>query len=57
VRWRDIEIENDSDGRPHLKLHGKAREIADRLGCRRAWVSLSHSRTSAVAQVVLETEP
>lgn len=56
VRWRDIEIENDSDGRPHLKLHGRAAQIADRLGCRRTWVSMSHSRTSVVAQVILEGE-
>lgn len=57
VRWRDIEIENDSDGRPHLILRGKAREVADRLGCRRAWVSMSHSRSNVVAQVVLEGAP
>lgn len=55
VQWRDIEIENDADGRPLLRLHGKAQELAERLGCRRAWVSLSHTRAGVVAQVILES--
>ncbi len=56
VSWLDCEIVNDADGRPHLHLHGKAAEIAEQRGCKRRWVSLSHTRQGVVAQVILETE-
>jgi holo-[acyl-carrier protein] synthase len=55
VTWRDVEIVNLADGCPTLALHGRAREIAEGKGCTRTWVSLSHTRRQAVAQVVLET--
>ncbi len=54
VSWLDCEIVNDDDGRPHLHLHGKAAAIAENRGCKRRWVSLSHTRLGVVAQVVLE---
>jgi holo-[acyl-carrier protein] synthase len=56
VGWRDVEIVNEPGGRPTLVLHGRARERANALGCDRTWVSLSHTRAQAVAQVVLESE-
>ena len=55
VAWRDVEILNEADGCPTLVLHGRAKEIAERKGCKRAWVSLSHTREYAVAQVILES--
>ena len=55
VGWRDVEIVNEPGGRPTLVLHGRARERADALGCARTWVSLSHTRGQAVAQVALES--
>jgi holo-[acyl-carrier protein] synthase len=54
VTWRDVEIVNKPDGCPTLALHGRAKEIADGKGCAKTWVSLSHTRRQAVAQVVLE---
>ncbi len=52
VRWHDIEVLNDADGRPILHLHGEARYLAARAGLN-AWdVSLSHARDYAVASVV-----
>ena len=54
VSWQDCEIINDADGRPHLQLHEKAAAIAEQKGCRRSWVSLSHTRLGVVAQVILE---
>ncbi len=54
VSWLDCEIVNDPDGRPHLHLHGKAAVIAEQRGCKRRWVSLSHTHRGVVAQVVLE---
>jgi holo-[acyl-carrier protein] synthase len=52
--WLDIEISNEQDGRPVVRLHGRARELADALGVRRVLVSLTHIREMAAATVVLE---
>ncbi len=52
--WRDIEISNEQDGRPAVRLHGRALEMADALGVRRVLVSLTHTRDMAAATVVLE---
>lgn len=55
VRWHDIEVVRDEKGAPSIELSGRARELATRLGARRAHVSLSHSRELAIAQVLLES--
>jgi len=52
--WQDIEIMNQQDGRPVVRLHGRAKEVADALGVRRVFVSLTHTRDLAAATVVLE---
>ena len=56
VTWRDVEVVNEPNGCPTLVLHGRAKEIAEGKGCKRTWISLSHTRRQAVAQVVLEGE-
>jgi holo-[acyl-carrier protein] synthase len=55
VRWVDVEIVREDGGRPELRFHGKAAEIAAQLGCRSANVSLSHTSDNAIAQVILES--
>jgi len=52
--WQDIEIMNEQDGRPVVRLHGRAKEMADALGVRRVFVSLTHTRDLAAATVILE---
>jgi holo-[acyl-carrier protein] synthase len=52
VRWQDLEILHGPHGEPVLHLHGAAQAIADRLGLTTWSVSISHSRTQAVAVVV-----
>ncbi len=54
VGWRDIEVVRAASGRPSLVFHGRAAAIARRLGASHAVVSLTHSRTQALAQVLLE---
>ena len=54
MRWRDVEVCRDPLGKPFLRLRGYLRERCDALGIRRAHLSLSHSASHAVAQVVLE---
>ncbi|HEX2987609.1 MAG TPA: holo-ACP synthase, partial [Chloroflexota bacterium] len=52
VGWREVEIQRERSGKPRVLLHGRAAEVADRLGLRSWSVSLSHSREDAVAMVV-----
>lgn len=52
VRWIDIEILNDEQGRPQLVLHDGAKELADSLGLEQWSISLSHTKTHAVGMAV-----
>lgn len=54
VTLREVEVEKGEAGPPLLVLTGSARAAADRLGVKRAHVSLSHTSTLATATVVLE---
>jgi len=54
VGWREIEVLLREDGAPYLALHGRAEQRAAEMGVSRALVSLTHSKTAAVAVVVLE---
>lgn len=54
VRWRDFEVVNLGSGKPELRLHGRAAEIAHGLGVRRAALSITHTKDSAIAFVILE---
>jgi len=57
VRWTDIEIESEDNGRPHLRLHGAALERAAALGLGSWEVSLSHTHEHAIAFVVAQAAP
>ena len=52
IAWQEIEILRSERGAPALYLHGNAHEISGRLGIETWSVSISHSRTHAVAMVV-----
>ena len=54
VSWHDLEVVNESSGRPALKLHGRAAEIAEKLGVRNIVLSITHTAEQALAMVVLE---
>ncbi len=54
IRWTDVVIVNGSDGEPVVRLEGRAAEIARDRGIETVWVSLTHSRQSAAAVVILE---
>ena len=54
VTWREIEVVRAAGSAPSLRFHGRAAEIAARLGVVRSAVSLTHSAALAVASVVLE---
>jgi holo-[acyl-carrier protein] synthase len=52
VRWRDIETLPNRRGKPILQLHGTAKARAELLGLDNWTISLTHSRTEAMATVV-----
>jgi holo-[acyl-carrier protein] synthase len=52
IRWREMEILPNWRGKPVLVLHGQAEERARLLGLTDFSVSLTHSRTDAMAFVV-----
>lgn len=54
--WRDLEVTNLPSGRPTLKFHGKAAEIAEKLGVRNVSLSITHTKDQAMAMVILEGE-
>ena len=54
VGWTDIEVKREPSGRPTLVFHGKAAEVAARLGVERISLSLTHTKETAMAQVILE---
>ena len=54
VRFVDIEVYRDEMGRPLLRVAGKAAELAQQAGIRQTHVSLTHTRETASAIVVVE---
>ncbi|HEY7616811.1 MAG TPA: holo-[acyl-carrier-protein] synthase [Terriglobales bacterium] len=55
VRWRDIEVCRQPGGRPTITFHGRAAELAARLGANHVALSLTHTAEQALAQVILES--
>jgi holo-[acyl-carrier protein] synthase len=54
VNWLDIEVVREPGGRPSLRFHGRAAEIAARMRVGNVALSLTHGSDLAVASVVLE---
>jgi holo-[acyl-carrier protein] synthase len=54
IRWRDVEVRHEPGGRPTIAFHGNAAEFASRLGAAHVALSLSHTASEAIAQVILE---
>jgi holo-[acyl-carrier protein] synthase len=57
IRWREMEVLSNRRGKPVLILHGSAAERANTLGLVAFDVSLTHSRTEAMAFVVALKDP
>lgn len=52
--WHDVEVVREADGRPRMRLHGKAADAVAALGVRQLHVSLTHAADAAVAVVIAE---
>ncbi len=51
IGWQSIEIQRGAQGQPLLVLSGKALQLAEHLGFTTWSLSISHTRTYAVAAV------
>ncbi|HXY24739.1 MAG TPA: holo-ACP synthase [Candidatus Acidoferrum sp.] len=54
VRWVDLEVVREKNGRPTLALSGEAAKIAAQLGVKHIALSITHTETQALAQVIFE---
>jgi holo-[acyl-carrier protein] synthase len=54
VTWQDFEVANLPSGKPTLKLHGVAAQIAATLHVRNISLSLTHTAELGMAHVILE---
>ncbi|MEA3298557.1 MAG: holo-ACP synthase [Chloroflexota bacterium] len=52
ISWKDIEILNDSQGKPVINLHGNAEIKARELNLKEISISLSDSKQCAVATAI-----
>ena len=52
IAWTDAEVLRLASGQPTVKLHGLCRDIAHDLGINQWWVSISHTRTLAMASAI-----
>jgi holo-[acyl-carrier protein] synthase len=50
IRWTSMEIVNDKNGRPSVKL---GKRIKDKIGDKKILISMSHTKEYAVAQAIL----
>jgi holo-[acyl-carrier protein] synthase len=55
MAWTEIEVGNDPQGRPTLSLSGRVASWAGERGMFCADISLSHTRTTAMAVVLVRT--
>jgi holo-[acyl-carrier protein] synthase len=54
LRWRQIEVVRRDGGRPEVRLHDEALEVAGRGGMRRIVLSLTHTRLTAGAVAIVQ---
>lgn len=57
LSWKDIEVVRGPRGKPVMRLHGKAARIAELQSLTSFEVSITHSRTDAIAVVTAWSEP
>jgi holo-[acyl-carrier protein] synthase len=56
VNWLEIEVVREPGGRPKLRFHGRAAEIAGQLGVAHAALSITHTASLSMANVILENQ-
>ncbi len=56
VHWKCFEVAHEMSGKPTLKIHGRAAELAAEMGVRGVNVSITHDAGVAAAVVIFEGE-
>jgi holo-[acyl-carrier protein] synthase len=54
VHWKCFEVDSLPSGKPFLRIHGRAAELAARMGLKHTNVSLTHDAGIAFAVVTFE---
>ena len=54
VKWKDVEVQKLSSGKPELHLYGEALERATSMGATRFHVSLTHDQLVSCAVVMFD---
>ncbi len=54
VKWVDLEVVRETSGRPTLAITGEAAKIAQLLGVKSVALSITHTESQALAQVIFE---
>jgi holo-[acyl-carrier protein] synthase len=54
AKWKEIEIKNNELGQPVIDISGKLKNIVSVKGVSKYFISITHTKEYAVAQVILE---
>lgn len=54
ANWKEIGIKNNELGQPIIDTSGKLKNIASAKGVSKYFITISHSKDYAIAQVILE---
>jgi holo-[acyl-carrier protein] synthase len=54
VHWKCFEVDHEPSGKPVLRIHGRAAEIASQMGVRNVNLSITHDGGVAAAVVIFE---
>ena len=52
IKWTDMEVSNLMGGKPELRIHGVASDIAEDMGIQEMQISISHCKSYAVAYLI-----
>ena len=53
IKWTEIEVLNDGEGKPMIKFHKDALKLKERKNISDVILSMSHSKNYAIANVIL----
>jgi len=56
IAWTDIEVTNNSLGRPVIELSGEVKRIAEEAGIEQITISITHTANFAIASAVALAE-
>jgi holo-[acyl-carrier protein] synthase len=56
IPWRHVGVRHERSGKPYVALSGGAERLTTLRGVSRMHLTISHSRSSAVATVILEAD-